>query len=110
LNNNLEKKIYISLFEGYLEANENLEKDIILELETLIQNICNINFHVNIDENYIYLHGWYDNILNFNFKERLLKAIYNIKYILKINIKYGIITITECKEEYKQYKMTISYT
>ena len=34
----LEKDLYIILFEGHLEANKILEKDHLLELETTIQN------------------------------------------------------------------------
>jgi len=109
IKHDLEKDLYIILFEGHLEANKILEKDHLLELETTIQNTCKINFHINIDENYIIFHGYDNNILNFNtnmeithdseFKEKLFKAICIIKNMLNITIKYGEITITECKEK-----------
>jgi hypothetical protein len=109
---NLEKDLYIILFEGHLEANKILEKDRLLELETTIQNTCKINFHINLDENYIIFHGYGDNILNSKFNETLLNAVCIIKNMLDIYIKYGEITITECKEE-KSYNIphiNISYS
>jgi hypothetical protein len=112
IKHNLEKHLYIILFEGYLEANKILEKDRLLELETTIQNTCKINFHINLDENYIIFHGYGDNILNTKFNETLLNAVCIIKNMLDISIKYGEITITECKEE-KSYNIphiNISYS
>ena len=105
IKHNLEKHLYIILFEGHLEANKILEKDRLLELETTIQNRCKINFHINIDENYIIFHGYGDNILNSKFNETLLNAVCIIKNMLDITIKYGEITITECKDE-KSYDRT----
>jgi len=123
IEHDLEKDIYIILFEGYLETNKILEKDYLLELETIIQNTCKISFHINIDENLIFFHGYGNNILNFdknqerannfyqslddtkdsNFEEILIIAVRIIKNILDITIKYGEICITECKEDEKSF-------
>ena len=103
IEHDLEKEIYIILFEGHLETNKILEKDNLLDLETIIQNTCKISFHINIDENYIFFHGYGNNILNSMFEETIIKAIHIIKNILDISIKYGEICITECKEDEKLY-------
>jgi hypothetical protein len=112
----LEKK-YPTLWTGYFKYNgnqikisENYFQQSNRELDDLFTNICDINFHISLIDEYIYISLDRDsNFYSINFEKTIKNVLKEIETKFNVIIYYGEFYGTEVKHMGNQYKYSISH-
>lgn len=109
LNTNLDKN-YATLWKGYLyfKRNDNIPINL-NDVDTILVDICNINFYIKIDLLHIYLSMDQDEkYYYYQFEKHINKVMNEFEKMFNISIINGIFNAEELRHDGNKYRYLIS--
>jgi len=103
---------YPTLWNGYIHFNQKdneIVPIVLQDVDSILVDICNINFYIKIDILHIYLSIDQDERYYYHqFEKNIKKIINKFEDMFNINIINGIFNATELRHQGNQYRYRIS--
>lgn len=113
MNSNMDVNNYSTLWRGYFKFIYNNTNYILsgLDVDNILLDICDINFYIHLDQDYIYISICQDEkYYVYQFEKHCKKIVAKLEEICDIYITYGEFNATELKQDGNQYKYTLTKT